>query len=99
MAKKMDSISTKLFGKTTEELATKDNAVKLAGVTAGAYIAYQALSYAWWKYKNAETKAKGRRVREARDKKTYEFPKVPQEHEILSLDVAGLRQGLLENRF
>lgn len=57
------------------------------------------MRYAWWTYKNRQTQAKGRRAREARDAKRFDFRDVPQERDILALDVAGLKQGLAEGRF
>jgi hypothetical protein len=38
---------------------------------AGVYVGYQALKYVWWKYKNAQVRAKGDRARAERDAKMY----------------------------
>lgn len=39
----------------------------ISKVVIGTYIGYNVLTYAYWKYKNSQTKAKGRRALEARN--------------------------------
>lgn len=72
---------------------------KVAVYTAGAWFGYQSVNYIWWRYKNSQTKAMGRKARENRDNRIYEFKEVTAEKEILMMDVSQLREGLLSDKF
>jgi hypothetical protein len=57
----------------------KETAKKIAIYSAGGYFIYSLFNYGWWRYNNAKTVAKGKRVRQLRDSKTYTFKKVENE--------------------
>ena len=60
------------------------------------YFGHRALKYVWWKLNNKITVEKGRRVREERDKRTYEFKSVPNEEAIANMSVGELKELLLK---
>lgn len=71
----------------------------LASYGAAAVATVALLKYSWHSYKKSQTRAKGRRLYEAKMSKTYEFKAVENEQLILSLDLTGLREHLLKGTF
>ncbi len=73
---------------------------KKAGLAVlGTYFGYRLLRYAWWRYKNAQVKAKGAKPRQNRDSKNFVFRDIPGEENIIKMDVSRLRKGLIDREF
>ena len=65
----------------------------------GVYAGVRFGSFLWWSYKNRQVRAKGRKARESRAARKYEFKSVDNADFILSLDVRGLREHLIKGTF
>lgn len=82
-----------------KDLIAGYSAIDITKYALATYIGYKTSKWAYWRYKNAQVKARARAVYQSRNAKTYDFKQVDNEQLILSLDAAGLRDHMIKGTF